>query len=100
MRAWEQEKSLFFSILVFTSSWNFMLNWAEHEKSFITSGQDHINISVFIAIVQVTSAMRPVALVNYTPVDTDGTFQCPVHSLLFDSYTERGKHYCLFYSCQ
>ena len=32
----KQEKSLSFSILAFKGSWNFMLSWVEHEKSFIT----------------------------------------------------------------
>ena len=32
-----QETSLFVGILDFLSSWNFMLSWVEHEKSFITS---------------------------------------------------------------
>ena len=36
LRVWKQEKSLFFSILVFMSSSNFMLSWVEHEKIFIT----------------------------------------------------------------
>ena len=35
----KQETSLFVSIQVFMSSWNFMLSWVEHEKSFITSGR-------------------------------------------------------------
>ena len=32
------KKSLFVGILVSMSSWNFVLSWVEHEKSFITSG--------------------------------------------------------------
>ena len=32
----------FVSILVFMSSWNFVLSWVEHEKSFITSGPEYI----------------------------------------------------------
>ena len=31
------KKSLFLSILAIISSWNFMLYWVEHDKSFITS---------------------------------------------------------------
>ena len=31
------KKPLFFSILVFMSSWNLMISWVEHEKRFITS---------------------------------------------------------------
>ena len=34
LRTWKQVKSLFFSILVFRSSWDFMLIWVEHENSF------------------------------------------------------------------
>ena len=34
----KQETSLFVGILVFKTSWNFVLSWVEHEKSFITSG--------------------------------------------------------------
>ena len=32
----EFESKKFFLILVFMSSWNFMLSWVEHEKGFIT----------------------------------------------------------------
>ena len=39
MKDLKQETSLFVSVLVFMSSWNFLLSWVEHEKSFITSGQ-------------------------------------------------------------
>ena len=38
---WESKSKktpLFVSILVFMSSWNSMISWVEHEKSFITSG--------------------------------------------------------------
>ena len=35
-----EETTLFVSILVFMSSWNFKLSLVEHEKSFITSGPD------------------------------------------------------------
>ena len=35
LRDLKQETSLFAGILVFMSSWNFMLSWVEHEKSFI-----------------------------------------------------------------
>ena len=38
LRNWMKETSLFVGILVFMSSWNFMLSWVEHEKSFITFG--------------------------------------------------------------
>ena len=38
-RVWKQEKSLFFNILVFMSSWILILIWIEHEESVITSGQ-------------------------------------------------------------
>ena len=38
MRDLKQETSDFVGILVFMSSWNFMLSWFEHEKGFITSG--------------------------------------------------------------
>ena len=34
----KRETSLFVGILVFMSSWNFMLSWFENEKSFIASG--------------------------------------------------------------
>ena len=37
LRDLKQDISLFVSILIFMSSWNFVLNWVEHEKSFITS---------------------------------------------------------------
>ena len=37
------ETTLFVGILVFIRSWNFMLSWVEHEKSFITSGPDCIS---------------------------------------------------------
>ena len=33
-----QETALFVGILVFMSSWNFVLSWVEHEKSFINLG--------------------------------------------------------------
>ena len=36
----KQETSLFIVILVFMSSWNFVLSRVEHEKSFITIGPD------------------------------------------------------------
>ena len=36
--ALKQETSSFVGILVFISSWKFVLNWVEHENSFITSG--------------------------------------------------------------
>ena len=36
----KQETYLLVSILVFMSSWKFMLSWVEHEKSFITSRPD------------------------------------------------------------
>ena len=32
------KKVLIFGIFIFMTKWNFMLNWIEHEKSFITSG--------------------------------------------------------------
>ena len=34
----KQETSLFDSILVFMSSWNFVLTWVEHEKKFYNPG--------------------------------------------------------------
>ena len=34
------ETSPFVGILVFMSSWNYVRTWVEHEKSFISSGQD------------------------------------------------------------
>ena len=40
LRTLKQDTSLFAGILVFISSWNFVLSWVEYEKSFITSGQD------------------------------------------------------------
>ena len=42
MRDLKQETILLFDILVFMSSWNFMLIWVEHEKSFITEGPEEI----------------------------------------------------------
>ena len=36
----KQETSSFVRILVFMSSWNFVLSWDEQENSFITSGPD------------------------------------------------------------
>ena len=38
LRDFKQDTSLFVCILVFMSSWNFVLSWVEHEKSFLTSG--------------------------------------------------------------
>ena len=35
-RLYKQETSSFVGIVVFMSSWNFVLSWVEHEKSFIT----------------------------------------------------------------
>ena len=32
LTVWKHEKPIYLSILVFLSSWNFMLNWVEHEK--------------------------------------------------------------------
>ena len=32
-----KKKSLFFSVSVFVSSWDFMLSWVEHEKKFYTT---------------------------------------------------------------
>ena len=40
--------SLFVCILVFVSSWNFLLSRAEHEKSFITSGPGLLFIGLSI----------------------------------------------------
>ena len=40
MRDLKQETSSFVGILVFMKSWNFVLSWVEHEKSFTTSGPD------------------------------------------------------------
>ena len=37
LRGLKQATSSFVGILVFMSSWNFVLSWVEHEKSFITS---------------------------------------------------------------
>ena len=34
------KKVLIVGIFIFMTKWNFMLSWAEHEKSFITSVQD------------------------------------------------------------
>ena len=36
LRDLKQETSSFVGIKVFMSSWNFVLSWIEHEKSFIT----------------------------------------------------------------
>ena len=38
MRDLKQETSLFVGILVFMSSWNFMLIWVEHKKKFYNIG--------------------------------------------------------------
>ena len=38
LRDLKQESSLFVGILLFMSSWNFLLSWVDHEKSFITLG--------------------------------------------------------------
>ena len=40
----------FLAISVIMSSWNSMLSWAEHEKSFITSGHCFISAMKFSAI--------------------------------------------------
>ena len=36
--------SSFVCIFVFMSSWNLVLSWVEHEKSFITSGQSWFTV--------------------------------------------------------
>ena len=37
-------KNFFISILVFMSSWNFLLSWVEHKKRLITSGPGLISL--------------------------------------------------------
>ena len=47
---WEcekQEKSLFYSIWVFMSKWNFLLSWVKHETSFITLGPGFMILKMF-----------------------------------------------------
>ena len=36
--SWARNKFYSFSIFILKANWNFMLNWVEHKKSFITSG--------------------------------------------------------------
>ena len=38
LRVWKQERALLFSIIAFTSNWNYMHSWVEHGKSCVTSG--------------------------------------------------------------
>ena len=48
----KQETSSFVSILVFMSSWIFVL-WVEHEKSFITLGPEDLSISSDLALIHI-----------------------------------------------
>ena len=47
-------------ILTFMSMINFVLNWVEHEKSFITSGTDYQGWKSHIAFLNIRSSLKPV----------------------------------------
>ena len=75
-----QETSSFVSILVFTCSWNFMLSWVEHEKSFITLGPDlgPNSLKGYQHTAEVASSKEELLVKTHwiTFLDQDAVFYC------------------------
>ena len=46
----QRENSLFFVILVFKSSCNFMISWLKHQIFFITSGLDNFSAQLQLSL--------------------------------------------------